>query len=206
MGDPRKTRKKYSTPSHPWQAERIEKEKVIFRDYGLKNKKEIWRTISMLKRFKSQVKDLISRSGAQAEKEEKQLRDKMMRMGLISEGAKLEDILDLNVDAIMERRLQTQVQKKGFAKTAKQARQFIVHGHVTVGDKKVTVPSYLLLAGEENQIAFKPTSALADPEHAERKIARQAEEEKKEEARKEELKEEKAEEAEKAAEPTGAEE
>jgi len=41
MGDPKQTRKKYATPSHPWNRERIEEERVIKRDYGLKNKKEI---------------------------------------------------------------------------------------------------------------------------------------------------------------------
>lgn len=168
MGDPKKQRKKYKTPSHPWQAERINKEKTILKEYGLKNKSEVWKMTSMLKRFKEQTKELIRKTGAQAEKEEKQLMDKLVRMGLIEENTKLEDVLDLNVESILERRLQTQVCRKGFAKSMKQARQFIVHGHIMIGDKRITVPSYLLLREEESKLAFRPTSNLADPEHAER--------------------------------------
>ncbi|PIN72350.1 30S ribosomal protein S4, partial [Candidatus Woesearchaeota archaeon CG10_big_fil_rev_8_21_14_0_10_47_5] len=41
MGDPRKIKKKYSTPIHPWQRARIEEEGVIIKDHGLKNKKEV---------------------------------------------------------------------------------------------------------------------------------------------------------------------
>ena len=40
MGDPRKLRKKYYPPSHPWQKIRIDEEKILMKDYGFKNKKE----------------------------------------------------------------------------------------------------------------------------------------------------------------------
>ena len=69
MGDPRKTRKKYQTPMHPWSATRIEEEKIITHKFGTKNKKEIWRMVSALKRFKDQAKKLSSLSGAQADLE-----------------------------------------------------------------------------------------------------------------------------------------
>ena len=49
MGDPKKQRKKYETPLHPWQGERILAEKKIMEEYGLKNKKEIWKMNSMLR-------------------------------------------------------------------------------------------------------------------------------------------------------------
>lgn len=169
MGDPRKTRRKYAKPAHPWQAERLEKERKTIKDFGLKNKQEIWRMGSLLKGFKSQVKDLIRRTDPQSKKEEDLLKDRLVRMGIIEEGSKLENILDLNIDALLERRLETQVFKKGLARSMKQARQFIVHGHIRVDDKKVTVPSYMLMKGEENKLAFKPTSPLSDPDHAERK-------------------------------------
>ena len=41
MGDPRKARKQYRTPSHPWQKVRLEDESKLAVEYGLKNKKEI---------------------------------------------------------------------------------------------------------------------------------------------------------------------
>ena len=69
MGDPIKHRKKYSKPSHPWQRERIEEEKGIMKEYGLKNKKELWKMESKLKTFSQQAKRLITEKGEQAEKE-----------------------------------------------------------------------------------------------------------------------------------------
>ncbi|MBS3107456.1 30S ribosomal protein S4 [Candidatus Woesearchaeota archaeon] len=170
MGDPKQTRKKYATPSHPWNRERIEEERVIKRDYGLKNKKEIWKMQSILSRSKDQAKRLIPQISAQAKKEEKDLIQRLHKMGLISATAKLEDVLGLTAKDVMERRLQTIVFKKGLARSVIQSRQFISHGHVFVNNRKVTVPSYIVLKGEENSISFDPASALASPEHPERVV------------------------------------
>lgn len=168
MGSPKHQKRKYSTPIHPWQRERIEEEKKLLKEYGLKNKKEIWRMNSLLSRFKQQSKNLIARTDAQSKKEEIQLITKLAKLSLIKEGAKIDDILGLNIKNIMDRRLQTQVFLKGLARNIKQARQFIVHGHVHAGDKKITVPSYLVKLEEENQIRFDERSSLANPEHPER--------------------------------------
>ncbi|MBM3200416.1 30S ribosomal protein S4 [Candidatus Woesearchaeota archaeon] len=168
MGAPKHLRRKYSTPSHPWQKERIEKEKELLKEYGLKNKKEIWRMDSILRRFKQQAKSLIARTDAQSKKEEKQLIIKLTKLNLVTESAKMDDILGLDIKDIMGRRLQTQVFSKGMARSTKQARQFIVHGHVMVGDKKVTVPSYLVKQDEEGVIKFDDKSVLISPEHPER--------------------------------------
>ena len=59
MGDPRKTRKKFSRPMHPWEAGRINDEAIIKKEYGLTNKKEIWKTSTELRRLKLQAKKLI---------------------------------------------------------------------------------------------------------------------------------------------------
>lgn len=168
MGAPKHQKKKYSTPSHPWQRERIGEEKILLKEYGLKNKKEIWRMDSLLGRFKQQAKNLIARTDAQSKKEEKQLVVRLAKLNLVKENAKMDDILGLEIKNIMERRLQTQVVSKGLAKSTKQARQFIVHGHVFVGDKKITVPSYLVRLEEEAQIKFDDGSSLANSEHPER--------------------------------------
>ena len=86
MGDPKKHRKKYSPPLHPWQGARIEEENKIFTEYGLKNKKEIWRINSSLRRFRSQAKHLIATRTDQARKEEKLLIDKLVGLGLLNNG------------------------------------------------------------------------------------------------------------------------
>ena len=46
MGDPKFPSKHYNTPSHPWQKVRIEEERTLIHQYGLKNKKEIWKAVS----------------------------------------------------------------------------------------------------------------------------------------------------------------
>lgn len=173
MGDPRKHRKKYKGPAHPWEKSRIEDEKKLIQDHGLKNKKEIWRTFSKLKRFTAQTKRLIRDKGLpQAVKEEKQLLDKLYKLNLLEHDAKLEDILSLDIKNLLERRLQTMIYNLKLALSLKQARQFITHGHIFVNGKKIDVPSYHVLRGEENLIEFNPKSKLANSEHPERKKER----------------------------------
>lgn len=175
MGDPRKTRKKYKTPSHPWQKARIEEEKALVKEYGLKNKKEIWKMVSVLRTYMTQVKRLIAARGAQAETEKGFLFAKLQRYGLYQAGAPVASILELNLRNILERRLQTQVYKKNLARSMKQARQFIIHQHITVNNKPITMPSYLVPVSEESMIGFVSGSALNDPEHPERAIKSESE-------------------------------
>lgn len=169
MGDPKRQRKTYLTPLHPWSGVRIASEKVLLKGYGLKNKKEIWKMESVLRRFKIQAKNLTARDeDKQADREAKLLISKLNKLNLVSPSAKMEDVLSLSLKDVLDRRLQTFVFNKGFSKSVKQARQFIVHGHVLVGGKKVNVPSYLVLADEEGKISFDPNSNLSDSEHPER--------------------------------------
>lgn len=170
MGDPRRQRKKFSSPSHPWEKERIEEEKQVLEEYGLKNKKEIWKMKSKLKNFANHAKRLVNATGPQAEKEKIQLINKLRILGLIKKTDKLDSILSLSLKDIMERRLQTMVLRKGFAKTVKQARQFIIHRHILVGEKEITVPSYLVPSEEEKKIGFLASSGMSDPNHPERVI------------------------------------
>ncbi len=168
MGDPRKHRKKFTTPAHPWQRERIEAEKEIVQQYGVKRKYEIWKMNSVVKGFTGQAKKLMARSGSQADKERKQLIDRLTRLGLLKKDAKIEDVLGITLGDIMERRLQTVVLRRELARTQLQARQFIVHEHIAVSDKVITAPSYLVLLEEETNIKFIPNSTLSDDGHPER--------------------------------------
>jgi len=167
MGDPIKTRKKYSSPRHPWEKSRIDEEAQIIKSYATKNKKEIWKMNSMLKEFKGQAKKLSSLNTKQAEKETKLLFKRLQNMALLKEPS-MDAILNLKLEDIMERRLQTILQKKGFARTVKQARQFITHGHVGIDKKIITSPSYLVLEKEESKVTFKSSSGLNDKDHPER--------------------------------------
>ncbi len=177
MGDPRKLKKKYEKPRSPWRADKIEEERSITRAYGLKNKKELWRAQTLLRNFRGQARRLLALKTEQAKKEEKQLLQRLRRMGLLKENATL-DVLALKVNDLLERRLETLVFKKGLASTPNQARQFIVHGHIAIGGQKVTAPSYLVKQDEENAISYVEGSTVKNLVQA-----RAIEEPKKEEAK-----------------------
>ncbi|MEM4397511.1 MAG: 30S ribosomal protein S4 [Candidatus Woesearchaeota archaeon] len=168
MGDPRQLRKKFDKPNHPWQKLRIEEERGLLKEYGFKNKLELWKLNSFLKKYKLQVKELIPRRDAKAEQDKKKLLEKMKQYALIKEGAIMEDILALTLKDLCERRLQTIVFRKGLARTIKQARQFITHEHIFVGNKKITSPSYILTAEEESLVRFADNSSLKEETHPER--------------------------------------
>lgn len=170
MGDPRKHRKKYSTPEHPWRRERLDAEKELKINYGLKNKTEIYVMESFLRNVKSQLKKLSSQTSAQATKEREQILTKLRKLSLIDEQATMDTVLGLELKNVMERRLQSIVLKKGFANSIKQARQFIIHGHITIGEKKITSPSYLVSGAEEAQVTFDQTSTLSKEDHPERMV------------------------------------
>jgi|TARA_Y100000310_G_scaffold302635_1_gene340165 small subunit ribosomal protein S4 len=180
MGDPRKHRRKYSTPPHPWQKTRIDEERILLNDYGLKNKKEIWRSTSLLKKFRSQAKSLIATKTEQSKKEEKLLIKKLANLSLLDEKAHLGDILGLTLKDILERRLQTVVYRKNLARSIDQSRQFVVHGHVVIENKKITLPSYLVKKNEEDKINFISNSTLHNSNHPERVVLEKEEKQNKE--------------------------
>lgn len=166
MGDPKRQRKKYSTPRHPWQKDRIEHELQIIGKYGLRNKKEIWKMKTRIETFRGIAKKLLALSAEEAEKKRKELISKLNRLGILLETASLDDILSLTIEDILERRLQTVVVHKGLAKSMHQARQFIIHGHIAIGGRRVTSPSHIVQRKDETELSFAPNSPYANPEHA----------------------------------------
>jgi small subunit ribosomal protein S4 len=167
MGDPRRLTAKYKGPVHPWQKERIEEEKTLIREYGMRNKSELWKLSSKIKDFGAQAKKLIALTGDQADLEKKQLFGRLQRLGLSKPGAELDDVLGLTLRNLLDRRLQTLVHNKGLARSYKQARQFITHKHVLVGGKIVTSPNYIVPLSEEEGISIVPKSALSKEDHPE---------------------------------------
>jgi len=165
MGSPRQLRKKYETPSHPWQKERIDFEKKLTNEYGLRRKNELWKMGQLIKKLTNQVKKLTYDFSEQGQKEKEQLMKKVVRLGLLDDKAVMPEVLVLTVKDILERRLQTIVFKKSLASSVKHARQLIVHGHIFVNTKKVTSPSYVVLNGEESSIIYNPNSALNNADH-----------------------------------------
>lgn len=154
MGDPKKTHRHFDTPAKPWDRKRLVKEKVLVEKYGLKNKRELWKAETTLRRKRENARKLLALPLEKRLKRTQELLASMGKMGLLSKNATLDDVLSLNVETLLERRLQTTVWRKGLAATPKQARQFIVHGHIAVNNKKVDKPSYLLKEGEENKVSY----------------------------------------------------
>ena len=172
MGEPKFARPKFDTPSHPWKAERIEEEHAIQKNHGLKNMREIWKSKSQLRRHRRQAMRLIGMADdgiSHSQREKDDLIRSLHGKGLIASDASLDDILSLGTEDILNRRLQAQVYYKGLASTMKQARQLVTHGHICVGDQKVTIPSYPVSRDEEELIKYHVSSDLNDPEHQIRK-------------------------------------
>ena len=184
MGDPKKLRKKYIPPRHPWDKSSIESERKIITQYGLVKKEEIHRVNSFLKKYKDIAKRLIAtRMLPQSQKEKAQVLSKLQQLGMLPAGAELDQILGLELKDALDRRLQSIVFRKGLARSVEQARQFIVHRHVTVSGQEISSPSYLVSLQQEGTIGFKQNSSLSDAEHPERvllqKPAKQASKEEK---------------------------
>jgi small subunit ribosomal protein S4 len=170
MGDPKKLKKNYAKPLKKWSADRLAEEKPIVSEYGLKNKKELWRMSSQLRKYAGQAKRLISLSGEQAGKERQQMIVKLNSLGLVEKEASLDNVLGLSVKDLLGRRLQTIVFKKNLARSMGQARQFIVHRHIAVGSRVITSPSFLVPVAQEAEVTFRDTSTLSKAEHPERAV------------------------------------
>jgi small subunit ribosomal protein S4 len=161
MGYPGKSKKMYNTPHHPWQKARIEEETALVKKFGLRNKKSVWKFASMLRKIRGQARALLGvigtgrvTEGSHYAREASQIQAKWQKLGVLKEDSKLEDILALKIDDLLERQLQTLVFRKGYATSIKQARQFIVHGHISVNGRKMTIPSYMVLKAEEDAIGY----------------------------------------------------
>jgi len=165
MGDPRKQRRKYETPRFPWRTDILQSELKLQGQYGLRNKRELWRHKTTMSRFREIARSLLGTPAEQRQKLEKQLLNRLNRIGILPETAVLDDVLDLSLEDILERRLQTIVFSKGLAKSIFQARQLITHGHIAIDGRRVPSPSYLVLRDEEAKIAYAQTSSLSNPNH-----------------------------------------
>jgi small subunit ribosomal protein S4 len=161
MGYPGKAKKIYNTPHHPWQKARIDEETALVKKYGLRNKKSVWKFASMLRKYRGQARTLLGVLGTGLATEDShyareagQIQAKLQKLGVLKEESKLEDILALKIEDLLERQLQTIVFRKGYANSMKQARQFIVHGHISLNGRKINVPSYMVLKAEEETISY----------------------------------------------------
>ncbi|TLX68254.1 MAG: 30S ribosomal protein S4 [Thaumarchaeota archaeon] len=151
MGDPRKLRKSFRRRRRIWNSDQLSSELYIIGCYGLRNKRELWKAQTKVANFRNQARTLLALTLEDRQEKETLLLSFLNRLGLTTTSS-LDDILNLKIEDILERRLQTIVMRKMGIKSPSQARQVVVHGHVSIGNRKVNLPGYLVKKEDENKI------------------------------------------------------
>jgi len=144
--------KKYSRPKRPFDKARIEDEKKIKEEFGLKNKKEIWKVESEIKSLRKKAKKLISADKG----EQEAMFERLKKIGLKVNS--LSDILALEKRDYLQRRLQSVIIKNKISPTAKSARQLITHKKILVDGRIIDSPSYIVPVSLENKIILKKSA------------------------------------------------
>jgi len=175
MGDPKTPRRVWKKPKRPLNYDLMMDELKTLGTFGLKTKRELWKANTELSRVRLQARSLLALRQEDREQKEPILINSLSKIGLVDKNSTLDDVLNLQVTDLLSRRLQTIVQRKLYFKTPYQARQAIVHGHIMIGERVVTIPSYTVKIDEEpnirltfesqfNQTLSKPESDLGSPE------------------------------------------
>ncbi|HEX5187397.1 MAG TPA: 30S ribosomal protein S4 [Nitrososphaeraceae archaeon] len=152
MGDPKKSRKTYRRPRQIWTTDQLNSELFLIGSYGLRSKSELWKSQTKVANIRNQARELLALTVELRQVQETKLLNYLHKRGLVKESASLDDVLNLKLEDILERRLQTIVMKKGSTKSPQQSRQLVVHGHVSIGDRVINIPGYLVKKDEESQI------------------------------------------------------
>ena len=135
-----------------WEKQRIDEEHKLQERFGLRNLKEVWIADSELRRIRRNVREVLS--GRASAEVGKMMVARLAKYGVVADSAALDDLLIVNIDSILNRRLQSIVLNKGMAKTAKQARQLITHGFIAVNGRRTTSPGYMVATTEEPMISY----------------------------------------------------
>ena len=180
MAYPGKNYKSYQTPKRPWEKSRIEAETRLVIEYGLRNKREVWKAQAHLRKYRKAARNLLALGSSAAHKDvydskKEELISHLQRAGLLGPDANIDEVLALKVQTQLERRLQSIVYRRGLARSPKQARQLITHGHIAIAGRRVNIPGYHVTRTDEAQIAYSSTSPLVSDSHEEKvRIAKPA--------------------------------
>ena len=162
MGDPKYPRKVWRKPKRPLNYELKMDELQTLGTFGLRTKRELWKAHTELSRVRQQARSLLALTQKIRDEKEPILLKSLARIGLISNDATLDDVLNLKPTDLLARRLQTIVSNKLGFKTPYQARQAVIHGHIMVGDRKIDIPSYTVTVDEEDSVHFSPESKIPE--------------------------------------------
>nr|UXY88222.1 40S ribosomal protein S9 [Cryptomonas curvata] len=149
--------KTYRTPRRPFEKERIDSELRLVGEYGLRNKREVWRVQLVLSKIRASARILLTlpdndpRRISQGES----LLRRLKKFGIIKPDENtLDRILTLKIQDFLERRIQTIIFKLGLAKSIHHARVLILQRHVSIQNKLVDVPSYLVRLKSQENISY----------------------------------------------------
>lgn len=148
-------------PRNPYEKERLDAELKLVGEYGLKNKREVWRVQFTLSNIRKIARELLTLDAKDPKRifEGNALLRRLLRLGVLdAEHMQLDYVLALTAKNFLDRRLQTLVVKMGHAKSMHQARVMIRHRHITVGLQIVNVPSYMVRVESEKHIAISEKS------------------------------------------------
>jgi len=153
--------KTYSTPRRPFEKARLDQELKLIGEFGLRNKREVWRVKLILANIRKAARELLTLD----EKEPRRLFEgnallrRLVRIGVLDESKmKLDYVLGLKIEDFLERRLQTQVFKLGLAKSIHHARVLIRQRHIRVRKQIVNVPSFVVRLDSQKHIDFSTKS------------------------------------------------
>jgi len=178
---PRIYSKTYSTPRRPFEKERLDQELKLIGEYGLRNKKEVWRVKYTLARIRKAARELLTLDEKSPKRlfEGNALLRRLVRIGVLDESKmKLDYVLGLRPEDFMERRLQTQVFKLGLAKSIHHARVLIRQRHIRVRKQVVNSPSFIVRLDSQKHIDFSLKSPFGGgkPGRVKRKNMKKAKE------------------------------
>ncbi|XP_054719493.1 40S ribosomal protein S9-like [Uloborus diversus] len=171
--------KTYVTPRRPFEKERLDQELKFIGDFGLRNKREVWRVKYTLAKIRKAARELLTLDEKDTRRlfEGNALLRRLVRIGVLDENRmKLDYVLGLRVEHFLERRLQTQVFKQGLAKSIHHARVLIRQRHIRVRTQVVNVPSFIVRLDSEKHIDFSLKSPFGGgrPGRVKRKNQRKA--------------------------------
>ncbi len=162
MGEPRRLERQYSVPKKIWNKQKIISDRAIITEYGLKTKKEVWKAESLVRKFRKNARKLLAGVVDNYDVRHDELFARLVNLGILTKENVLEDVLKLQTTDILERRLQTQVFRRGLALSPKQARQLITHGHVAVNGVVRTSPASIVNIKEDISYSSSKIKAVVD--------------------------------------------